>query len=342
MLLAACLAVATPARPLVAQTQDRTLETKNGPPVDPPRTLSAASEWIHRSGAVLDFGIAGGYREDRLDWNIAGDSRGQNPNVLSEIKWRNLEIGQLKLQSKLTLPQMFHFRGSFGYGWIANGDNRDSDYLGDGRTFEYSRTENNADQGSVYDFSVAAGYPFAFGREPVIVLRPLAGYSYHRQNLSITDGDQTVATPGLTQDAGPFAGLDSHYDARWYGPWIGVEVGVEAAVPGGFIQRVEGFFACELHRADYRAQADWNLRQDLAHPNSFRHRAEGVGWVLSGGFNLFVTPRWALTTEAVYQNWSTNQGRHRVYFSDGATADTQLNEVDWRSLALSVGLVYRF
>jgi len=342
ILLAVCLAAATPAGPVAAQTQARAPETRNGSPVDSPRTLSAVQAWIHRSGAVLDLGIAGGYREDRLDWNIAGNSSGQNPNVLSELKWRNLQIGQLELQSKFTLPRVFHFRGSFGTGWIANGDNRDSDYLGDDRTFEYSRTENSADQGSVYDFSAAAGYPFAFGRETVIVLRPLIGYSYHRQNLSISDGNQTVATPGLTQSAGPFAGLDSHYDARWYGPWMGVEVGVEAAVPGGFIERVEVFFAGEVHRADYRAQADWNLRQDLAHPNSFRHRAEGIGYVLSGGFILFVAPQWALTAEAAYQSWSTNHGRHRVYFSDGDTADTQLNEVDWRSLALSVGVLYHF
>lgn len=338
----ACLAVATPAKPLGAQAQDQAIETKSWPPADPPQTTSVVHEWVHRSGAVLDLGIAGGYREDRLDWNIAGDSRGQNPNVLSELKWRNLEIGQVKLQSKFTLPRWFHFRGSAGYGWIANGDNRDADYLGDDRTFEYSRTDNHADQGSVWDFSAAAGYPFAFGREIVIALRPLIGYSYHRQNLSITDGDQTIATPGLTQNAGPFAGLDSHYDARWYGPWAGVELGVEAAVPDGFIRRVEGFLAGEVHRADYRAQADWNLRQDLAHPNSFRHRANGVGYVLSAGLNLFVAPRWALTAEATYQSWSTNQGRHRVYFADGGTANTQLNEVDWRSVALSIGLAYRF
>jgi len=342
ILLMACLAVAATADPLGAQTQDQAPETEGQPPADPPHTISAVHEWIHRSGAVLDLGIAGGYREDRLDWNIAGNSNGQRPNVLSELKWRDIEIGQVKLQSKFTLPRRFHFRGSFGTGWIANGDNRDSDYLGDDRTFEYSRTDNDAGHGSVYDFSAAAGYPFEFGREMVIALRPLVGYSYHRQNLSITDGDQTVATPGLTQNAGPFAGLDSHYDARWYGPWIGVELGVEAAVPDGFIRRVEGFFACEVHRADYRAQADWNLRQDLAHPNSFRHRAEGIGYVLSGGFNLFVAPRWALTAEAAYQSWSTNQGRHRVYFAGGDTADTRLNEVDWRSMALSVGVLYRF
>lgn len=311
-------------------------------PADSPDTLRAEREWVHRSGAVVDLGLSAGPREDRLDWSIAGDRHGNNPDVLSEMKWRNLEIGQVKVQSRFTLPRVLHLRGSLGYGWILNGDNRDSDYLGDNRTIEYSRTDNNADDGSVFDFSGAVGYPLEFGREVTVTLRPLLGYSHHRQNLSITDGCQTIATPGLTPGPGPFPGLDSHYDARWYGPWAGFEVGLGTEIPGGFIQRVEGFFGFEYHRADYRAQADWNLRQDLAHPNSFRHRADGAGYVLSGGVNLFFTPRWALTAEVVYQDWSTQQGRHRVYFADGKTIDTQLNEVNWRSVALGLGVVYRF
>ena len=340
--MAACLAAAPPADALGPQAHEPDLEAKGEPPQGPSRPTSAVHAWVNRSGAAFDVGVAGGYREDRLDWNIAGDSDGRNPNVLSELKWRNIEIGQVKLSSKFTLPRVLHLRGSVGYGWVAGGDNRDSDYLGDDRTLEYSRTDNDADHGSVWDLSAAVGYPIEFGREIAIALRPLIGYSYHRQNFTITDGDQTVATPGLTQDAGPFAGLDSHYDASWYGPWVGLEVGVTAAVSSEFIRRVEGFLAWEVHRADYRAQADWNLRQDLSHPNSFRHRADGVGYVFSAGLNLFVSPRWMLTTEATYQSWSTNHGRHRVYFADGDTADTRLNEVDWRSVALSVGVAYRF
>jgi hypothetical protein len=340
--LTGCLTAGGLSATLAAQGQGQEPAATDLRPAESPAAICAAREWIHRSGAVLDLGLAAGVREDRLDWNIAGDRDGQNPDVLSEMKWRNLEIGQVKLNSKFTLPRVVHLRGSFGYGWIVNGDNRDSDYLGDNRTFEYSRTDNHADHGSVFDFSGAAGYPLAFGREVTITLRPLIGYSYHRQNLTITDGNQTIATPGLTPGPGPFSGLDSHYDASWYGPWVGLEVEVGTEIPGGFIQRVEGFFGFEYHHADYRAQADWNLRQDLAHPNSFRHRADGVGYVFAGGLNLFFTPQWALTTEVVYQDWSTHQGRHRVYFADGGTASTQLNEVNWRSFGLGLGVTYRF
>ena len=42
-------------------------------PADSPDTVHAEREWVHRSGAVVDLGLSAGPREDRLDWNIAGD-----------------------------------------------------------------------------------------------------------------------------------------------------------------------------------------------------------------------------------------------------------------------------
>jgi len=51
------------------------------------------------SGMVMaDSGISTalqlGYRADSLDWNIAGDTNGQNPNILSETQWTESKIPQ--------------------------------------------------------------------------------------------------------------------------------------------------------------------------------------------------------------------------------------------------------
>ena len=43
-----------------------------------------------------------------------------------------------------------------------------------------------------------------------------------------------------------------------------------------------------------------------------------------------------------YQDWSTDEGTDRVFFADGTIAKTQLNEVNWSSYALSLGLSLRF
>jgi len=43
-----------------------------------------------------------------------------------------------------------------------------------------------------------------------------------------------------------------------------------------------------------------------------------------------------------YQSWSTDDGTDKVYFSDGTSAKTQLNEVTWTSYALGMGVLVRF
>ena len=37
-----------------------------------------------------EFVFSAGYRKDELDWNIAGNINGNNPNILSELTWEDL------------------------------------------------------------------------------------------------------------------------------------------------------------------------------------------------------------------------------------------------------------
>jgi opacity protein-like surface antigen len=289
-----------------------------------------------------EFIFSTGYRRDELDWNIAGDNSGNNPNILSELTWDDLEILQIKFQNKTVIPNIFYFRASVSYGWIYDGENQDSDYLGDNRTLEYSRSNNNADDGDVWDASVGIGYPLRLGVNEIWTITPLVGYSYHEQNLKMTDGNQTIATPPFTPPLGPFSGLDSTYETEWKGPWIGLDLYIKAKKVESLPQRIEPYVSIEYHWADYSAEADWNLRPDFEHPKSFEHKADGDGWVLGVGFNFFLNPNWLLNFNYDYQDWSTDNGTDKTFFSNGTTSKTQLNEVNWTSHTFSLGINYRF
>ena len=283
-----------------------------------------------------DFTFDAGYRVDNLDWNIAGDTSGNNPNVLSELTWDSVESYQVKVQGNIVWPNVIALRGYANYGWIFDGDNQDSDYQGDNRTFEFSRSNNSTDEDYVWDASLAIGYPLRFGHTVVGTMTPLLGYSHHEQNLNITDGNQTI--PGL----GPFPGLDSSYDTEWEGPWIGFDLRFRAQDIATFAHRFEPYFTYEYHWADYHAEANWNLRDDFAHPKSFEHDTDGNGWKIGAGFNLWLHRNWSLNFNYDYQDWSTDGGTDKVFFSDGSTAVTKLNEVNWTSYALSLGVSLRF
>jgi len=290
-----------------------------------------------------------GYRRDDLDWNIAGDNTGHNPNVLSELKWKDLESYQVKFQGTLAWPNIIALRGYADYGWIFDGDNQDSDYLGNNRTYEFSRSNNNADDGDVWDASLAVGYPWRWGRSVISTITPLVGYSHHEQNLKMTDGYQTVSIPVVTPDftiipppVGPISGLNSSYDTEWKGPFIGIDMRFRGEKLSSLASRLETYFSYEYHWADYHAQADWNLREDLRHPKSFEQDADGTGWIIGAGLNFIINSNIALNFDFDYQNWRAKDGNDKTYLADGTTEKTRLNEVNWSSYALGLGLQVSF
>jgi hypothetical protein len=291
--------------------------------------------------------FSAGYRVDDFDWNIAGDIDGNSPNILSELTWDDLEIYQLELYNKTIVREVFYLRGSLSYGWIKDGDNQDSDYLEDNRAREFSRSTNDADDGNTLDASLGIGYPFTFG-SGFVGLTPLVGYSYHEQNLTMTDGNQTITWISLDPDfpdgppLGPMLGLDNTYEAQWKGPWVGFDLIFTSKDVHRHLAQVEAYVNLEYHWADYCAEADWNLRTDFAHPKSFEHDADGDGIAVSAGWNVVWSDHWALNANFDYQEWSTDHGTDRTFFSDGSVEETRLNEVNWKSYAVMVGLSYRF
>jgi hypothetical protein len=290
-----------------------------------------------KSGSWLQAEILlnSGYRVDDFDWNIAGDINGNNPNIISELTWKNLESFQLELVGKTTFQQLLMLRGSLAYGWIFDGENQDSDYLGDNRTFEFSRSNNNSDEGNMLDASFGIGWQFTFGRRD-FVLAPVIGYSYHEQNLTMTDGNQTIPP------SGPFSGLDSTYETEWKGPWIGLDFIFRTDEKRKIKPEIETFISIEYHWADYYAEADWNLRTDFAHPKSFEHEADGEGFIINTGVKFIFSYNWLLNLNLDYQNWSTDPGIIRFFNADGTTPIQQLNEVNWTSYAIMAGIEYHF
>jgi hypothetical protein len=304
------------------------------------------------------WSLATGYRQDDLNWNIGGELpesplfeallpgldpalAGTYVNVLSELSWTDVEILQLEFGLQRKFSNNLRLKGLLGYGMIIDGQVQDSDYAGDNRTLEFSRSNNGADDGDVWDFSVALGYDFSFLSD-ILTLTPLGGFSYHAQNLKMVDGVQTVSNFGWPVPLGPFDGLDSSYDTDWYGPWIGGEFSfaIPGKAPGEPIHRF--WLGLEYHLAEYEAKANWNLRPDFAHPVSFEHEADGDGWVLTGGYSWFFTPRWALDIKGKYQKWETDPGIDRVFFFDGTSATARLNEVEWDSYSATIGICCRW
>ncbi|WP_022949844.1 hypothetical protein [Methylohalobius crimeensis] len=296
----------------------------------PPKTVpESASPFLFR------FGLNSGYRQDRLRWNIAADPSGEiPPNILSELKWKDVESIRLAGDAHIVTPVNVAVQARAAYSWIVDGKNRDSDYSENNRNGEYSRSINNADEGHTLDLSGGLGYAFTVlgsRRHPYLRLTPLGGYAYYEQSLHMTHGRQVIATEGLTPPPGRFPDLDSSYKAKWKGPWLGLRFESELGRFGLFGQ-------AEYHWADYDAKADWNLRSELRHPVSFRHHADGWGIDAFWGGDWQLTDNLALEVRFDYRTWETDPGTDKTFFTDGTTIKTRLNEVTWKAFGANLGL----
>lgn len=292
------------------------------------------------NGAMAETGASAalelGYRMDNLEWNIAGDGHGQNPNILSELKWTDMVSYQRRVKVDLH-SNALHLLGSLAHGQVESGDNQDSDYLLDDRQGEFSRSNNQAG-GAVTDLGIGTGYRFAVattqGHKSYVM--PMAGIALHRQALTMSNGNQTLSTAGETPPLGPIPGLNSSYDARWRGGWLGVSF-IGEDEPGDWRLVLD----IAYHLMQYRAEADWNLREDFRHPVSFAHRANGDGLTVSLNSvrRLSRSLDWLVGLD--YGHWRTAHGVDTVYLANGSTAQTRLNRVKWESLAINLGLALR-
>ncbi len=285
----------------------------------------------------FDMSLGADYRHARLDWNIAGSLTGTTPNVLSELTWRDLEIAQVSGTAQMNIGDHVVLRGAGTYGEIQGGDNQDSDYLGENRTLEFSRS-NNGTGGSISDTAIGIGYRVRVLDHIVMNyanFTPMVGYSRHLQNLKIKDGVQTIPATG------PFPDLNSSYDAEWKGPWLGLNLRLEAS------ERIAMLLDFQYHWIDYVGKANWNLSTNREHPVSFRHDANGNGFIAGFAVSYTLNKNWGILARLESQHWETDPGIDTDYQINTVTGEvqpifTRLNAVHWKSSMAGIAATFLF
>lgn len=278
------------------------------------------------------FDISIGPRIDELHWSISGNRLGANPNILSELTWRSVDSVQLGLVFEAVSESGFTLRTQARVGQIYDGWVRDSDFVGNNRTLEVSRAEAETNDDSVSDVNISLGKRIPVTDTRATFVTPFVGFSFHQQDFRITDGVQIIdQVSGLGPRA--LVGLDSRYEAEWWSTYLGFQI-------DHFGQRWDTFGRVEYHNADYEASGDWNLRDDLAHPVSFKQKSDGSGPIYMIGTRYHFTDNWAFNASFSWANWDADTGVHRSLGADGRVTSTRLNTAQWEHNALMMGISY--
>jgi len=129
--------------------------------------------------------------------------------------------------------------------------------------------------------------------------------------------------------------LHNRYETCWSGPWAGTEA-VWKPTPA-----LRVFSSFNYHWADYYADAIWNLRPEFEQDKSFEQFADGNGLVAGIGAEFQFSEQWSVRLKGDWQSWNTDPGTDRIFFANGTVTESLLNEVNWTSYAVSVGVTLR-
>jgi hypothetical protein len=293
--------------------------------------VQAIDKWDYKLD--LDYGM----RYDQLSWNIAGNLAGTGPNVISELQWNDVGFHQTRLGFRFIGDDRWYVKGYTSNSWGFTGSNQDSDYNSDNRTSEYSRSTADADRSSAEDFSIAIGQQIRIDER--IGITPLVGFSSHKQNFTMTNGNQTVcdasgSPTSCNNGLGPIAGLNSTFNTHWRGPWLGLDLRMATA------KRWTTYAELEYHYSYYDAQANWNLRSDLL---SQAQTARGQGTHMGLGVSYALsTPNSFFNVGLKQSRYATRAGTHNFYLANGTVASQRLNGVDWSSNMITIGITSQY
>lgn len=272
-----------------------------------------------------------------MDWNIAGGASPiSTPNILSELQFEDIEsIGygiNLAHLHKLNENLALYLEIDYSDSSIDSGNVQDSDYFGNNRTNEFSRSTADVDDDSVNRLSIGAGLKTRWFNTKGHYFTGFVGFQQHDMNYTMTNGVQHIPEEFSRE---PIEGLNSTYDSE-YESWF-IRLGTEHVFSWGTIG-----FSFEHHDLQFSADADWSLRDDFAHPKSFAHKGNGYGNVYTFAYTYPIKSNCDIYVNFTRREYSISNGYDQTFFSDGNSTVVRLNEVNFESDQTHIGFRYIF
>lgn len=209
--------------------------------------------------------------KDDLEWSIAGNVEGENPNVFSELIFNNIISFGHSISFGYNLVPNVRVAMTYKKQYAFSGKGIDTDYASDNRTDVFSELKfiSKKGEGKVMDFQVY----YTLISEKKFVIDLGLGYLLQQQVFYLNSDE--------------FRDLNSKYkiNPQKYGVFI--EIGAS------FLERTESFVNLKINKIDYYAEADWNLIQGLHHPISFTHKSNGLNFGLALKSKINVNQRFA-------------------------------------------------
>lgn len=237
-------------------------------------------------------------------WSIAGHQNGQDPNILSELIYKNIIAAGGFLKVTYQPFKNFAITTAFNKTSAFKGKATDTDYDGDNRTLPKPNMPLQLNSNKGFSRNAAAGITYA------VAINRMSQVIFGAGHASLKDELKTAYknTPDI----------NSIYTSTWNGPYTTVSATLH-------IKKLSAETGMLVQHIKYRSKANWIDITDFAHPVSFIQTANGYGIhpFLNMGFAL--TQKWQITLNSGYQHYKTHTGVDVLYKANGTTVNTQFN-----------------
>ncbi|TNC82621.1 MAG: hypothetical protein C9356_01730 [Oleiphilus sp.] len=295
---------------------------------------------LYSSGTIardLEITSSLGTGNGELKWSIADPSG--DPDVLSELIYDAERLYIANIDARITVPRghlknlVLGVRADYNY--IAKGSSEDRDWNESGRNDLYSYSNAEIYGKNLNAYELYLGYLIHLN--DTLSLTPRVAYHRSEQTFHVRNGVQISSEPPQTTPTGPIEGLDSSYAAQWEGLKVGAELNLTLS------DTLSARLSADFLELDYDAKANWNLRDDFAHPVSFRHQAESDrAYRINTQLGYRLSSKSSINGWLRYESFETDAGTDTIFFANGNRVQTTLNEAVWESWGIGVGFTRGF
>jgi hypothetical protein len=254
----------------------------------------------------------------KLDWSIAGNVNGTDPNVLSEIKYDNILTIGPELRLIYPVHQKVDIFFAYQRGFTISGMANDRDYSGENRTdmtYDESFSSNKGNQSSL---KLGGDYTF-----------------FNFNKISFSTGTHIIQNKHrfyLLKDEIP--DLNTTYDSRWKA--LSINLGTDYIINKATSISSDVTYSF----IKYYSKANWNLIKDFQHPVSFEQMANGNGWSIKILVERNISDRFNLYLGMLSGKQSSSNGLDISYYKYGENKTTRFNGSSYYTTGISFGLIY--
>ncbi|NML40104.1 omptin family outer membrane protease [Chitinophaga sp. G-6-1-13] len=255
-----------------------------------------------QSGKKLKYSMQLGYHQEDFRWSIAGNTEGTNPNVYSELIWKNMSAPTFSAEIEWNPISRIVVLSDLHISQIITGKVSDKDYLGDNRTHNSYSRMFEANKGNIQAYDLMIGYRLLSSDH--FMLTAALGYSIQAQRLWMLKESENLHSTYITN-------------------WHGFNFRLATYLPVNKTLGISNRATAEMFR--FNARANWNLVDNFQHPLSFEDVANGFGIKEDFRLELQLNSAINLNMGGVYYHACAGKGTDKLFLSNGTVATTQFN-----------------